>query len=73
MVDQTKGDSNSLADQLGIHLIVAKQNKLTSIVWQTNLAKIETWQNLADRGCHHRFPVGGREKKEIENREESMM
>jgi hypothetical protein len=52
---------------------VAKQNKMTSIVWQTNLAKIETRQNLADRGCHHRFPVGGREKKEIENREESMM
>jgi hypothetical protein len=69
----SKSNSNSLANQLSIHLILAKQEKWASIVWQTNLAKIENWQNTralyahANRGCHHRFLVGGRVKKK--NRE----
>jgi hypothetical protein len=36
-----KSNSNSLANQLGIHIILAKQEKLAS----NSLAKIETWQN----------------------------
>jgi hypothetical protein len=47
----------------------------TPTVSQTNLGKIKAWQNShprthietiyarADRGCHRRFPVGGRAKK----------
>jgi hypothetical protein len=43
-----KGNSNSLANQLSIHLILAIK-KWPPIVWQTNLAKIETWQNSPPR------------------------
>jgi hypothetical protein len=38
-----------LANQLGIYRILAKQEKnkkkWSPTVWQTNLAKIEIWQN----------------------------
>jgi hypothetical protein len=37
----TRSNSNSLANQLRIHLILAKQEKLAS----NSLAKIEIWQN----------------------------
>jgi hypothetical protein len=44
---QKEGESNSncLANQLSIYLILAKQENWPPILWQTNLAKIETWQN----------------------------
>jgi hypothetical protein len=35
--------SKSLAKQLDIHIILAKQEKLLPIVGQINLAKIATW------------------------------
>jgi hypothetical protein len=64
-------NSNSLANQPSIHLILAKQEKWSPTIWQTNLAKLTSPRAYmrADRGCHHRFPVGGRVKKEIKNRE----
>jgi hypothetical protein len=57
------------------------RKKWPPTVWQTNLTKIETWHNSpptriyvrADRGCHRRFCVGGRVKKEIKNREGFLM
>jgi hypothetical protein len=52
--------SNSLENQLG-------KNR--------NLAKLISPRVYmrADRGCHRRFPAGGRVKKEIKNRERFLM
>jgi hypothetical protein len=47
---------NSLANQLG------KNRNLVKLTSRRIYAR-------AGRGCHHRFPVGGRVKKEIKNRE----
>jgi hypothetical protein len=67
-----------LANQLGIHLILAKQEKLTSnglanqLGKNRNLVKL-TSPRARDRGCHQRFPVGERVKKEIKNIEGLLM
>jgi hypothetical protein len=70
-----------LANQLDIHLIWAKQEKLTSNNLENQLGKNRNLAKLTptciyvrvDRGCHRRFPVGGRAKKEIKNREGFLM
>jgi hypothetical protein len=62
-----KSNSNSLANQFGIHLILAKREKLPSnglanqLGKKKNLAKPTSAR--ADRGCHWCFPLGGRVKK----------
>jgi hypothetical protein len=63
-------------NQLGIHLILAKQEKLASnslanqLGKNRNLAKLTSPRYACvDRGCHCRFPLGGRVKKEMKNRE----
>jgi hypothetical protein len=72
-------NSNSLTNQLGIHIILAKQEKMDSnslanqLGKNRNLAKLTSPRAYADRGCHRRFPVGGRVKKEIKNREGFLM
>jgi hypothetical protein len=55
-----KLSSNSLANQLG-------RNR--------NLAKLTSPRAYmrADRGCHQRFPLGGRVMKEIKNKEGFLM
>jgi hypothetical protein len=76
---QTVGDksnSNSFANQLGIHLILAKREKLTSNSLANQLGKNHLPTRIyarADRGCHRRFALGGRVKKEIKNRERFLM
>jgi hypothetical protein len=60
-----------LANQLGIHLILAKQEKLTSNSLANQLRKTHLPTRIyarADRGCHRRFSVGRRVKKEIKNK-----
>jgi hypothetical protein len=57
---QEKLVSNSLAEQLGKN---RKLEKLTSLRAYMH----------AHRGCHRRFSVGGRVKKEIKNREGFLM
>jgi hypothetical protein len=69
-------NSNSLTNQLGIHLILAKQEKLTSNSLANQIGKTHLPTRIyacADRGCHRRFPVGGRVKKEIQNKEGFLM
>jgi hypothetical protein len=74
-------NSNSLANQLGIYIILAKQENLPPTVWQTNLAKIETWQNspphahICARGSWlpSLFPSGWEGEKVIKNREGILM
>jgi hypothetical protein len=76
-----KSNFKSLANQLDIHLIWQNKKDWSLTIWQTNLAKIETWQNshphvyICAHGSwlHRRFPVGGRVKKEINNRERFLM
>jgi hypothetical protein len=73
--------SKSLVNQLGIHLILAKQEKMASNSLANQLGKNRNLAKLtsprvymrADRGCHRRFPAGGRVKKEIKNRERFLM
>jgi hypothetical protein len=61
----SKSNSNSLTNQLGIHLILAKQEKLVFLANQLGknrkLAKLTSRRVYmrADRGCHRRFPLGG--------------
>jgi hypothetical protein len=67
-------NSNSLVGQLGIHLVLAKQEKLASNSLANQLGKNRNLAKLtsprvymrADRGCHRRIPVGGRVKKNKE-------
>jgi hypothetical protein len=69
-------NSNNLANQLGIHLILAKEEKLASNSLANQLGEIHLPTRIyahADRGCHRRFPLGRRVKKEIENRERFLM
>jgi hypothetical protein len=67
-----------LANQLGIYLILAKREKLASnslanqLGKNRNLAKLTSYAR-ADRGCHWCFPLGGRVKKELKNREGFLM
>jgi hypothetical protein len=69
-------NSNSLANQLGIHQILAKQEKLASNNLANQLGKIETWKNSPPHAhiCARRlwlpsaFP-GRWEGKKIKNRE----
>jgi hypothetical protein len=78
---QIRATSNSLGNQLRIHLILAKQEKLTynSLAKQLdknrNLAKLTSPRVYmrADHGCHRRFSVGVWVKKEIKNRERFLM
>jgi hypothetical protein len=66
-------NSNNLANQLGIYLILAKQENLASSSLTNQLGKTHLPMRIyarADRGCHRRFPVGWRVKK-IKNREDS--
>jgi hypothetical protein len=59
-----------LANQLGIHLILAKQEKLVSNTLANQLGNTHLTTRIyarADRGYHRRFPVGGKVKKEIKN------
>jgi hypothetical protein len=59
-----------LANQLDIHLILAKQEKLVSNSLANQLSKTHIATRIyarADRGCHRRFPIGGKVKKEIKN------
>jgi hypothetical protein len=66
-----ESNSNSLANQLGIHLILAKQEKLASSGLANQLGKNRNSAKLTspraymrpDRGCHRCFPLGGRVKK----------
>jgi hypothetical protein len=63
---QSKSNSNSLANQLGIHIILAKQEKLASNSLANQLGKTHLPTRIyarADRGCHRCFPLGGRMKK----------
>jgi hypothetical protein len=75
-VQSTKSNSNSLVNQLGIHLILAKQEKLASNSLENQLGKTHLPARIyarANRGCHRHFPLGGRVKKEIKNREGFLM
>jgi hypothetical protein len=71
LLEQLQSNSNSLAYQLGIHLILAKQEKLASNSLANQLGKNRNLAKLispraymrGDRGCHWCFPVGGRVKK----------
>jgi hypothetical protein len=59
-----------LTNQLGIHLILTKQEKLVSNTLANQLGNTHLTTRIyarADRGCHRRFPVGGKVKKEIKN------
>jgi hypothetical protein len=79
--EKTKSNSNNLANQLDIYLILAKQENLASNSLRNQLGKNRNLTKLtspcaymrADRGCHGRFPAGGRVKKEIKNREGFLM
>jgi hypothetical protein len=69
--------------QINLASIQFRQNKKNwpPTVWQTNLAKYKLGKTqlptriyvCADRGCHRRLPVGGRVKKEINNKEGFLM
>jgi hypothetical protein len=74
----TKSNSNSLANQLDIHLILAKQEKISLQQFgKRNLVKIETWQNspphahIGERRSWlpSVFPSRWEGEKEIKNRE----
>jgi hypothetical protein len=52
-----KSNSNNLANQLDIHLILAKPKNEPPIIWQINLAKIKTWQNSPPRAQYARADV----------------
>jgi hypothetical protein len=62
-----------LANQLGIQLILAKEEKIglqqfgNQLGKNRNLAKLisQSIYARADRGCHRSFPVGVRVKQEI--------
>jgi hypothetical protein len=77
-----QSNSNSLANQLDIHLILAKQEKLTSNSLANQLGKNRNLAKLTSPHAYmrarvvvatRRFPVGGRVKKEIKNREGFLM
>jgi hypothetical protein len=71
----TKSNSNSLANQLGIHIILAKREKLPFNSLANQLGKNRNLAKLTSPRAymHRRFPVGGRVKKEIKNREGFLM
>jgi hypothetical protein len=78
----SKSNSNSLANQIAIHLILSKTRKIDlqqfdKSTWQKKkLGKTHLLTRIyvrADRGCHRPFPLGGRVKKEIKNRERFLM
>jgi hypothetical protein len=50
-------NSNSLANQLGIHLILAKQENGPPTVWQTNLAKIKNLAKLTSPRTYMRARI----------------
>jgi hypothetical protein len=69
-----------LANQLGIYLILAKPENLASNSLANQFGKNKNLAHLstriyarADRGCHRCFPLGGRVKKELKNREGFLM
>jgi hypothetical protein len=66
-----------LPNQRGIHLTLAKKEKLVSNSLTNQLDKNKNLAKLtsprADHGCHTRFPICERVKKEIKNREEFLM
>jgi hypothetical protein len=62
-----KSNSKSLANQLAIHLILAKHEKLDSNSLANQLGKnrnlAKTHRPHTDRGCHRHLSVSGRVKK----------
>jgi hypothetical protein len=70
-----------LANQLGIHLILAKQEKFFQQFGKSTWQKYKLGKThipartnaIADRGCHRCFPLGVRVRKEIKNREGFLM